>query len=224
MRPLLRGVNQHGRHRRCWMLAAYPGAAAQAVRGWAVRVACRSHIRRVHLITPDSAAKRPAAALPLPPPARRCLSTRPRRMASLESVTQSLAALALAPAAAVKHDAASAPAAWRAALEASSAPHGFELVKTIVYKPKTAKTATPVPVVAIARENTDIITGALGRKLNVKELRLASEDLLSETFQIDKHARTSVHACVLRLIVTTICSVPPRAHREQFFKGRRRAR
>ena len=111
-------------------------------------------------------------------------------MASLESITQSLASLSITPSANVSHAAASSPAAWREALEATEgAPKPFELVKTIVYKPKTAKTATPIPFVVIARENTDIPTNALGRKLNLKELRLASEDLLAEFFGVEKHAR-----------------------------------
>ncbi|EKM57048.1 uncharacterized protein PHACADRAFT_254575 [Phanerochaete carnosa HHB-10118-sp] len=110
-------------------------------------------------------------------------------MAPLESITQSLASLSIAPSASVTHAAASSPAAWREALESSEgAPKSFELVKTIVYKPKTAKTATPVPLVVIARENTDVISAALGRKLNLKELRLASEDLLAEFFAVDKHS------------------------------------
>ncbi|KAI0790391.1 prolyl-tRNA synthetase [Abortiporus biennis] len=110
-------------------------------------------------------------------------------MASLESIAQSLASLSITPEAAFEHAAASSPAAWREALEAtSSAPKSFELIKTIVYKPKTAKTATPVPVVVIARENTDVISGALGKKLNLKDLRLASEDLLTEFFQLDKNS------------------------------------
>lgn len=111
-------------------------------------------------------------------------------MAALETLTQSLAALSLAPAASVAHAAASSPAAWREALEAdAAAPKPFELVKTFVYKPKTAKTATPVPLVVIARENTDVISSTLGKKLSLKELRLASEDLITEFFAVDKHAR-----------------------------------
>ncbi|KIP03554.1 hypothetical protein PHLGIDRAFT_31760 [Phlebiopsis gigantea 11061_1 CR5-6] len=110
-------------------------------------------------------------------------------MASLDSVAQSLAALSIAPSATVQHVAASSPAAWREALEAAaSVPASFELVKTIVYKPKTAKTATPVPLVVIAREHTDVPSGALAKKLNLKEPRLASEDLITEFFAVDKHA------------------------------------
>ncbi|KAJ2968432.1 hypothetical protein NUW54_g13219 [Trametes sanguinea] len=110
-------------------------------------------------------------------------------MASLESLTQSLAKLSISPAATVSHAPTNSPQSWREALEASpDAPKPFELVKTLVYKPKTAKTATPVPVVVIARETTDVPSGVLGKTLNVKDLRLASEDLLKEFFGLDKNS------------------------------------
>ena len=109
---------------------------------------------------------------------------------SLDAVTASLAKLSLTPAATVAHASATSPATWREALEAhADAPKGFELVKTLVYKPKTAKTATPVPVLVIARESTDVPSGVLGKVINQKELRLASEDLLKEFFALDKNSR-----------------------------------
>ncbi|PFH46548.1 hypothetical protein AMATHDRAFT_50963 [Amanita thiersii Skay4041] len=81
------------------------------------------------------------------------------------------------------------PSSWKDALLASSsAPASFQLIKTLVYKPKTAKTATPVPVVVIAREDTETSSSAIGKKLNLKELRLASEDLLTEFFSLDKNS------------------------------------
>lgn len=90
----------------------------------------------------------------------------------------------------VAHTATNSPAAWRDALTAASnVPASFELLKTLVYKPKTAKTATPVPVVVIAREDASVSTGAIGKKLNLKELRLASEDLLKDFFSLDKDSR-----------------------------------
>ncbi|KAL7284037.1 hypothetical protein ACG7TL_001314 [Trametes sanguinea] len=140
-----------------------------------------------------------ASASPPPPPPHRCrrhfASSRPARspaaatMASLESITQSLAKLSISPAASVSHAPTNSPQSWREALEASpDAPKPFELVKTLVYKPKTAKTATPVPVVVIARETTDVPSGVLGKTLNLKDLRLASEDLLKEFFGLDKNS------------------------------------
>jgi prolyl-tRNA synthetase len=111
-------------------------------------------------------------------------------MATLESITQSLAGLAITPSASVTHAETNSPASWREALLATpSAPASFELIKTLVYKPKTAKSATPVPVVVIAREETETSSSALGKKLNLKELRLASEDLLSDFFALDKNSR-----------------------------------
>ncbi|KAI0071529.1 prolyl-tRNA synthetase [Panus rudis PR-1116 ss-1] len=110
-------------------------------------------------------------------------------MASVDGLLKQLQSLSITPAATVEHAPASSPAAWREALEKSeSAPKSFELIKTLVYKPKTAKTATPVPVVVLAREGTDVISGALGKKLNLKDLRLASEDLLSDFFSLDKNS------------------------------------
>ncbi|OBZ77731.1 putative proline--tRNA ligase C19C7.06 [Grifola frondosa] len=110
-------------------------------------------------------------------------------MTSLESVTQSLAGLSINPVAAIAHSATNSPATWREALEAtSSTPKSFELIKILVYKPKTAKTATPVPLVVITREATDVPSGVLGKTLGLKDLRLASEDLLQEFFSLDKNS------------------------------------
>lgn len=112
-------------------------------------------------------------------------------MSTLDQVTQALAALSIKPAAVISHATTNSPSSWKDALSAdTSSPKSFELIKTIVYKPKTAKNATPVPVVVIAREETETASGALGKKLNIKELRLASEDLLSEFFSLDKNSRT----------------------------------
>ena len=68
-------------------------------------------------------------------------------------------------------------------------PEQFDLLKVLVFKPKTAKTATPVPVVIIAGEETETNANAVGKKLNLKELRLASEDLLKDFFGVDKDSR-----------------------------------
>ena len=123
-------------------------------------------------------------------PHRRYLSSSPTAMSSLDQVTQALVALSIKPTATISHTTTNSPASWKDALSAdTSSPKTFELIKTIVYKPKTAKNATPVPVVVIAREETETASGALGKKLNLKELRLASEDLLSEFFALDKNSR-----------------------------------
>ncbi|KAI0037151.1 prolyl-tRNA synthetase [Vararia minispora EC-137] len=108
-------------------------------------------------------------------------------MASLSS--QALDAVK--PHAKLAHADATSPTEWRAALEAANdAPAGFELVKTLVFKPKTAKSAVPVPVVVIAREETETNANAIGKKIGAKEMRLAAEDLLQEFFGLDKNSLT----------------------------------
>lgn len=108
-------------------------------------------------------------------------------MAPFEAITSSLSSLSITPAATVQHAAASAPQAWRESLEASSsAPKSFDLIKIVVYKPKTAKTATPVPVVVIASEKVDYSAPSIAKKLGVKEPRIASEDMLADFFGFDK--------------------------------------
>lgn len=108
---------------------------------------------------------------------------------TMATVTQHLADLSITPSISVTHAETNSPASWREALLATtSVPASFELIKTLVYKPKTPKSATPVPVVVIAREETETSSSALGKKLNLKELRLASEDLLADFFALDKNS------------------------------------
>jgi hypothetical protein len=119
-------------------------------------------------------------------------STQSKSMSTLDSIRRALAALSITPSEPVEHASATSPAAWKEALQTSSnPPKEFELLKVLVFKPKTAKNTTPVPVVLVARDGTETSSSALGKKLNLKDLRLASEDLLSEFFSLDKDSRTS---------------------------------
>jgi len=112
-------------------------------------------------------------------------------MSALDSITQALAALSITPSGTVEHASATSAAAWKEALQAASeTPKEFELLKVLVFKPKTAKNATPVPVVVVARDETETSSSLLGKKLNLKDLRLANEDLLSEFLSLDKDSRT----------------------------------
>ncbi|KAH6900911.1 hypothetical protein BKA70DRAFT_730872 [Coprinopsis sp. MPI-PUGE-AT-0042] len=124
-----------------------------------------------------------------------------------ERISKALAALSITPTATVAHDAATSPAQWKEALTAhADAPKGFELIKTLVYKPKTAKSAVPVPVVVIAREETEASSGAIGKQLNLKELRLASEDLLKEFFGLDKDSLSplAIDQTIFSKVVTVV--------------------
>ena len=110
----------------------------------------------------------------------------PPRMAALHTACRQLA---IEPVAVVDHDHANSPQAWRDLLLASdTSPKSFDLIKTLVYKPKTAKSATPVPVLVVANNETQISSSAIGKALGLKELRLAPEDLLTEFFGLDKNS------------------------------------
>ena len=79
------------------------------------------------------------------------------------------------------------------------------MLKVLVFKPKTAKSATPVPVVVIARDDTETSSSLLGKKLSLKELRLASEDLLSEFFSLNKDSRKSLIIYPFVLLLIHMC-------------------
>lgn len=56
--------------------------------------------------------------------------------------------------------------------------------KTLVFKPKTAKTATPVPVIVFALQSTATPAGIITKAAGVKEPRLAKDDLVAEFFGV----------------------------------------
>ncbi|KAH3666409.1 hypothetical protein WICMUC_005677 [Wickerhamomyces mucosus] len=76
-------------------------------------------------------------------------------------------------------------------LEASLAALSIEQVtsenpvalKTLVFKPKTAKTATPIPIIVLALQSTSTPSGLIASSANVKDPRLAKDDLVEQFFQ-----------------------------------------
>lgn len=54
--------------------------------------------------------------------------------------------------------------------------------KALVFKPKTAKTAVPVPVIVLALQSTPTPANVIAKAANVKEPRLAKEDLVQQFF------------------------------------------
>lgn len=155
-----------------------------------------SHTRLI-LKQPATALQRvesPRALYKFLPAQSRAYTPSSPSFSSPASAFQSMSWQSIKPSATVTHAAATSPVAWREELKKSAgAPSAYELTKTLVFKPKTAKTATVVPVVVIAREDTETSSAALGKKLNLKELRLASGDLLSEFFSLDKDSRMYAH-------------------------------
>ena len=141
---------------------------------------------------------------------------------SVNDIVQKLKSLSIEPTATIAHAETGSTATWKEALITSgSAPKSFEIIKTLVYKPKTAKSATPVPVVVVARDETDTNSTAIGKKLNLKELRLASEDLLRDFFSLDKNSCTSHSFCFFdnNIWLLISYSVSTLSIRKYFFKG-----
>ncbi|CAH2352471.1 putative proline--tRNA ligase [[Candida] railenensis] len=61
---------------------------------------------------------------------------------------------------------------------------GAVATKTLVFKPKTAKTATPVPVLVFALQSTQTPSPLVAQAASVKEPRLAKDDLVQEFFAV----------------------------------------
>ncbi|CDR46604.1 CYFA0S24e00936g1_1 [Cyberlindnera fabianii] len=83
---------------------------------------------------------------------------------------------------------------------------GASATKTLVFKPKTAKTAVPVPVVVVALQTTQTPAGAIAAAAGVKEPRLAKEDLVQEFFgvapkEFSPASITKEHAGKIKLLV-----------------------
>lgn len=58
--------------------------------------------------------------------------------------------------------------------------------KCVVFKPKTAKTATPVPIVVFRLEATTAPSGAIAAAAKAKEPRVASDELIADFFGTTK--------------------------------------
>ncbi|KAJ9063921.1 hypothetical protein DSO57_1035870 [Entomophthora muscae] len=88
----------------------------------------------------------------------------------------------------VTHPVATSPVEWATALTSAEpkAPEGYLMTKTLVLKPKATKTAAVTPVMVIALESTSTNLSALGKKIELKEMRLAAPELLQEFFKCDK--------------------------------------
>ncbi|WFD31203.1 proline--tRNA ligase [Malassezia sp. CBS 17886] len=107
------------------------------------------------------------------------------------SVLDALSSLSLTPSTSgtAQHEAAASQAAWAealAALPAGAKPDAFRLVKTLVFKPKTGKGDTPVPVIVVTDDGTQTNTSAIGGHLKLKDLRLAMPELLAATLNATK--------------------------------------
>jgi prolyl-tRNA synthetase len=108
-------------------------------------------------------------------------------MSNFESLTQLFQSLSFNTSS-VAHTPVTNPTEWTDALTQvkDQAPSEFQFTKTIVVKPKTAKTAPVTPVMIIALDNTQHNLSTLGKHLSLKEMRLATPELLEEFFKVNK--------------------------------------
>jgi hypothetical protein len=143
------------------------------------------------------------------------LSTQPEkprlqeRSMTLETTLSALASCKIEPHGSLSHASVTTdPSSWKSALQeapssSATVPSEYKLTKTLVFKPKTAKSAAPTPLILIASEETDTkATNALGKQIALKELRIASDDLIKEFFGVDKSSRECIHLDHIALALT----------------------
>ncbi|KAJ2745273.1 hypothetical protein GGI20_002296 [Coemansia sp. BCRC 34301] len=77
---------------------------------------------------------------------------------------------------------------WAEALSTVSGglPAEYTLTKTLIFKPKQPKSEAMAPVVVIAKHDSATNAKAIGTELKLKELRFASDDVLTDTFKTAK--------------------------------------
>jgi prolyl-tRNA synthetase len=86
---------------------------------------------------------------------------------------------------AVTHSDTSNAATWQEALSTvTSAPEGYLLTKTLVFKPKVAKSQTAVLIMVVALEDTATNAGQIAKTAGEKEARFAAADVVQETLGV----------------------------------------
>jgi Aminoacyl-tRNA editing domain len=85
---------------------------------------------------------------------------------------------------AVTHEATSNSATWKDALTSASTPKDFLLTKTLVFKPKVAKTAVATLIMVVALENTATNAGQVAKAAGEKEARFAAADVVKEVLGV----------------------------------------
>lgn len=97
-------------------------------------------------------------------------------MTQLEGLANEIAQLA------VSHGKVENSDQWNEILKSHDPGFSYSLSKVLVFKPKTPKTQTPVPVVVISLNETKTPANVIAQAAGVKEPRLASSDVVAEFF------------------------------------------
>lgn len=82
----------------------------------------------------------------------------------------------------ITHDPVSNNDIWASVLKDLKTPDAYELTKTLVFKPKTAKSQPSTLIILLALNSTPTSSAAAGKAVSAKDLRLASPELVAETF------------------------------------------
>jgi prolyl-tRNA synthetase len=86
---------------------------------------------------------------------------------------------------AVSHEATSNGATWKDALLATaSTPADYLLTKTLVFKPKVAKSAVAVLIVVVALDSTATNAGQVAKAAGEKEARFAAADVVKDVLGV----------------------------------------
>lgn len=97
---------------------------------------------------------------------------------------------------------------WTSLLKEKNDPgFDFDVSKVLVFKPKTPKSQTPIPIVVVALASTQTPSGIIAKAAGAKDPRMASADLISEFFggispkDVGALAVTESNATKIKIIV-----------------------
>ena len=85
---------------------------------------------------------------------------------------------------AVAHEATSNAASWKEALASASTPKDYLLTKTLVFKPKVAKSAAATLIMVVALDSTATNAGQVAKAASEKEARFAVADVVKEALGV----------------------------------------
>jgi len=93
---------------------------------------------------------------------------------------------------AVTHETTSSSQSWKDALTTASTPKDYLLTKTLVFKPKVAKSAVATLIMVVALDNTATSAGQVAKAAGEKEARFAAADVVKEALGVSVEQGTSM--------------------------------
>jgi prolyl-tRNA synthetase len=87
---------------------------------------------------------------------------------------------------AVTHPATTNSSSWKAALANTATPaEGYLLTKTLVFKPKVAKSETPIMIVVVALDDTATSSSQIAKAAGEKDARFATAEAVKEALGVN---------------------------------------